>query len=84
MAETPPPPGAPAGGKWSVEEYSGTTTLIIFLVILLLFWPACCVPFCMPCDQRRIYTVNGVKYVGSGLIVPPSDCCGKPCMGPAA
>ena len=31
-----------------------------------------------------VYIVNGVKYTRSGAIVPKSECCGHPCMGPAA
>jgi len=81
----PAPPGAPDGGAWSREMYTGNTTLLIVLLLVLFFWPALCAPFCCPCDQREVYIApNGVKYVGSGQIVPQSDCCGNPCGGPAA
>jgi len=78
------PVGAPPGGTWLTEQYSGTTTMIIAIVLLLLIWPATCAPFCCPCDSRRVYRApDGRKWTPSGAMVPPSDCCGHPCGGPA-
>ena len=79
-----PPPGAPPGGVYQEETFIGNTTLIVCLLLLLFFWPATCVPFCCPCDQRVVYIHGGTKYVRSGEIVPMgAECCGYPCGGPA-
>lgn len=84
MSEAPPPPGAPAGGEYKQESYIGIITLIIFVILLFVFWPAAFGAFCCPCDTRKVYIVNGTKYVPSGLLVPPNECCGFPCLGPSA
>ena len=78
-----PPAGAPPGGTWTTENYSGTCTIVAVIVLVLLFWPAFAGPLCCPCDAREVYVVNGAKYTRSGAMVPPSDCCGHPCGGPA-
>ena len=77
------PPGAPPGGTWTSEQFTGTITIIIAVVLLFLFWPVMCVPFCCPCESRSVYIApDGRKFVRSGAVVPPSDCCGHPCGGP--
>ena len=79
-----PPPGAPPGGVYQEETFIGTTTFIMCLFLLIFFWPATCVPFCCPCDQRVVYIHGGIKYTRSGEIVPMGgECCGYPCGGPA-
>ena len=78
-----PPAGAPPGGTWTTENYSGTCTIVAVIVLVLLFWPAFAGPLCCPCDAREVYVVNGAKHTRSGAMVPPSDCCGHPCGGPA-
>ena len=79
-----PPFGAPAGGKWTTESYSGMVTLILVVVLAFFFWPACAAPLCCPCDTRQVYVLpNKAKYTRSGAMVPPNDCCGHPCGGPA-
>ena len=78
-----PPPGAPPGGVYQEETFIGTTTFIMCLFLLIFFWPATCVPFCCPCDQRVVYIHGGIKYTRSGEIVPMGgECCGYPCGGP--
>jgi len=74
-----PPPGAPGGGNYVTQTYIGMITLIVVAVLVLLFWPACCAPLCCPCDQRRVYQVNGVNYHPDGRQVSTQECCGKPC-----
>ena len=79
-----PPFGAPLGGKWTTESYSGTVTLVIVVILALIFWPACWAPLTCPCDTRHVYVLpNKAKYTKSGAMVPPNDCCGHPCGGPA-
>ena len=57
-----PPPGAPPGGQWKMENYCGPTSWIV----------ACCVPLgvfvCLcPLDTRRVYVVHdGTEWLKYG------------------
>ena len=75
----PPPPGAPAGGKWEVEKYIGRNSLIAVCMTFGLT-----LPLGITCDKREVYRVDGVTRTACGAVVPPSSCCGKPFGGPSA
>lgn len=73
-AQSPPPPGAPAGGTWTTETYKpgfAKAMIIICCIAGVFFWPAFCFACCAlaASDSRRVYVVNGAKYLPDGTRV---------------
>ncbi|CAN0104145.1 unnamed protein product [Ascophyllum nodosum] len=71
VSRVTPPPGAPEGGRWVVENHCG---LITWMVGIFVFWFVCC----CPCDERSVYIVEGVRYNSHGAVVHKGCCvcCG--------
>ena len=72
--QSPQPPGAPAGGTWTTETYKpgfAKAMIIICCIAGFFFWPAFCFVCCalVASDTRRVYVVNGAKYLPDGTRV---------------
>lgn len=65
------PPGCPAGGHWTTQKYHGGGSLGCAVVSILFFWPALLCLACVPCDERRAYSVNGRLYDVEGRYLGP-------------
>jgi len=64
-----PPPGAPPGGRYTLEKHCG---LITWLVGIFLFPFVCC----CPCDTRETYVApDNSRWTMHGARVEGGECC---------
>ena len=64
-----PPPGAPPGGRYTLEKHCG---LITWLVGIFLFPFVCC----CPCDTREMYVApDNSRWTMHGAHVEGGECC---------